>query len=396
MAGKQEGSTLVRVARLSLAGNTIELHFDNRQKITRFDVNSSDVLKYLRRPLLGIPSGGLVPNIIEEIDGESTARSMTRIAPPGTFLQLPSARAALVKVMQPLFHGNTSTNTIRRVIEWVGIGEKSALLTTLKETRSPGIYWQNRVSQLKPNSFRLRLINDLNIASWTPFLFDWVASYVKGVAGTVRYIAPVRAPTERYYRPQNLSVHEVDYQGKNLAILLRTLTDTERRRLSEWTDKYLGISLSARSAGGHLSLTLRESLSGPDYNLTDVGFGFSQIAPIVTQLWLLTKSGSQRRKDIPIVFSMEQPELHLHPHLQATVADLLIGAISTARANGLDLRLIIETHSEAIINRLGHRIATEELSRKDVSVVLFHRKQPQLSEITVGSYDVSRQRKWDR
>lgn len=56
---------------------------------------------------------------------------------------------------------------------------------------------------------------------------------------------------------------------------------------------------------------------------------------------------------------IEQPELHLHPAMQAIVADALVDFMNfKAQLDEYELRdvLIVETHSQTIINRIGRRI----------------------------------------
>ena len=78
--------------------------------------------------------------------------------------------------------------------------------------------------------------------------------------------------------------------------------------------------------------------------IADVGFGISQLLPILV-LGLRSDSSS--------LLLLEQPEIHLHPRLQANLADFLLTLSSRGR------RLIVETHSEHFINRLRRRIAED-------------------------------------
>ncbi|MBK7918404.1 MAG: AAA family ATPase [Chloroflexi bacterium] len=90
----------------------------------------------------------------------------------------------------------------------------------------------------------------------------------------------------------------------------------------------------------------------------------------------------------PITSAIEQPELHLHPRLQAKVADAFVSTIQTAKDLNLDLRLIIETHSETIVNRFGHSIAQGDLSHKDISVVLFEKSDSmKQTKVRTSYYD---------
>ena len=123
------------------------------------------------------------------------------------------------------------------------------------------------------------------------------------------------------------------------------------------------IEVKAHSSHGQIALHLSEEGGQQEYNLADMGFGFSQILPIVAQLWILVRKGSARRQpDLPKILTIEQPELHLHPNHQSKVADMFVAAIELAQKANIDLRLVVETHSETIINRMtfprlsGHRV----------------------------------------
>jgi predicted ATPase len=71
---------------------------------------------------------------------------------------------------------------------------------------------------------------------------------------------------------------------------------------------------------------------------------------------------------------MEQPEIHLHPQVQAELADVFISAIQ-ARENGKprDVQLIIESHSEHFLNRLQRRVAENKVGHADVAIYFCRR-----------------------
>ena len=81
--------------------------------------------------------------------------------------------------------------------------------------------------------------------------------------------------------------------------------------------------------------------------ITDVGFGVSQILPVIT-LCYYAPEGS--------ILLLEQPEIHLHPSVQAGLADVFIDAIKTR-----NIQIILESHSEHLLRRLQRRIAEEQL-----------------------------------
>jgi predicted ATPase len=93
--------------------------------------------------------------------------------------------------------------------------------------------------------------------------------------------------------------------------------------------------------------------------LSDVGFGVSQILPLIVQ------SLSSTNRTITI----EQPEVHIHPGLQADLGNLLAEAIKEPRKN----QFIIETHSEHLILRLQRLVRVGRLNPNDISVIYARR-----------------------
>jgi predicted ATPase len=77
----------------------------------------------------------------------------------------------------------------------------------------------------------------------------------------------------------------------------------------------------------------------------------------------------QKRAPAPLV-AIEQPELHLHPAAQAKLARMLVEAVS-----GSGSKIIVETHSESLINGLGKLIHEGHLKAEDVQIVLFDKDE---------------------
>jgi predicted ATPase len=102
----------------------------------------------------------------------------------------------------------------------------------------------------------------------------------------------------------------------------------------------------------------------PEVKLTDVGFGVSQVLPVIVECLYVP------RRSIVI---FEQPEIHLHPRVQAELADLFVDAIS-ARENSAprECQFIVESHSEHFLRRLQRRIAENELLYDDAAFYFVH------------------------
>ena len=81
----------------------------------------------------------------------------------------------------------------------------------------------------------------------------------------------------------------------------------------------------------------------PDVRLTDVGFGVSQVLPVLI-LCSYAPEGS--------ILILEHPEAHLHPKVQSELADVLIDVVKNR-----NVQIILESHSEHLLLRLMRRIA---------------------------------------
>lgn len=93
---------------------------------------------------------------------------------------------------------------------------------------------------------------------------------------------------------------------------------------------------------------------GPEVLLTDVGFGISQVLPVITLLQYVPEKST---------VILEQPEIHLHPLAQAELADAIINA---AKHRGI--QVFIESHSEHFLLRLQRRIADETIIYSDIKL----------------------------
>ena len=94
-------------------------------------------------------------------------------------------------------------------------------------------------------------------------------------------------------------------------------------------------------------------------DLPDVGFGISQVLPVLVQCFYAPHNS---------IIIMEQPEIHLHPSAQGALADVIIDVINS-RENGMDrnIQLLIESHSEHFLRRLQRRIAEDSIPQANIS-----------------------------
>jgi hypothetical protein len=109
--------------------------------------------------------------------------------------------------------------------------------------------------------------------------------------------------------------------------------------------------------GGRFDLKVKIKKSSNWASLADVGFGVSQLLPIIV---------ADLQLDDNSTLIMAQPETHLHPSIQAELGTYLVKQV-----NQLEKQYIIETHSEYLINRLRLSIVKGEIEPEDVVVYYF-------------------------
>lgn len=176
----------------------------------------------------------------------------------------------------------------------------------------------------------------------------------------MQYIAPVRALPERFYLKKGNMSKDITGQGEQIPELLINAPNLIKD-LNE-IFKMLNVEYVLRNASKTknlksnqvFQLKLLDKKTNTIVNLKDLGQGIAQLLPIITRSLL---SSSE-------VVLIEQPEIHIHPRLQAELGEVL-NFLRKKKRN----RFIIETHSEALILRLQKLIRNKELKPEDIAVI---------------------------
>lgn len=206
-------------------------------------------------------------------------------------------------------------------------------------------------------------------------IFSIIGGRLNSFFNQISYLGPARSTSERFYRRQELEVSEIATNGSNFPIFLASLSKTDLASFSNWVKDIFGYGVDVKRLGGHISIHLDSGKSS--INITDTGYGVSQILPVMGLIWWVKSGKTSRRRvysdENQRTIAIEQPELHLHPAHQAKLADVFSATIagSGEKSNGVDVRFIIETHSEALINRIGELIEDGVLDRSKVQIVVF-------------------------
>ena len=178
-------------------------------------------------------------------------------------------------------------------------------------------------------------------------------------------MGPFRRPPERWYIFSGSSPLDVGYHGELLPDLLFRRPEVVKEA-NKWLDKLeIGYHLKVQSASERSSdlfevrLVDRRRKKEVDVALSDVGFGVSQILPFIVQ----SLAGHQQ------VITIEQPEVHIHPRLQADLGDLLAHCVGEPHKH----KYVIETHSEHLVLRMQKLIRSKDLKPEDVSILFVSR-----------------------
>lgn len=192
------------------------------------------------------------------------------------------------------------------------------------------------------------------------------------------YIAPIRAEAFRSYRNQGLQINDIDAYGRNLNEFISSLRGKKKNDYDQYCKSILKCSFYVSGEAAQKSIFITNE--NGSFNLTDVGFGYSQVLPIITKLWQCIYSMNNSKRimyrytPVKNLITIEQPELHLHPAMQASVADAIIEAIKKAKGQDDErLRFIVETHSQALLNRIGRRIREGKIRADDVNIIMFNK-----------------------
>lgn len=187
------------------------------------------------------------------------------------------------------------------------------------------------------------------------------------------YIGPIRPyPSRHYFLSSHLD--KMDALGANAFQLLIDWYKSDPKKFKKTTSALKALQLADDLNPDPIKddlLELNVKPFGQKYsvNLSDVGFGLSQILPVIVANVAAEKGGT---------LLVNQPEVHLHPSSQAKLGDYF-------NDESKNRNFIIETHSEYLINRLRLLVAKGELPQENVSIIYIDNGEtgPVVSNISI-------------
>ena len=186
--------------------------------------------------------------------------------------------------------------------------------------------------------------SDRSIREVVAHLCDSLSPFLRNLV----YLGPLRRQPEHYYEYSGDISEYVGQRGENLPsvllkkpYVLKKIADDLKRLDVSYRLKLSRLRHQDGSLSNIFSLHLTDKNTHITASIRDVGFGISQVLPIVVQCRLSAKK----------TLLIEQPEIHLHPAQQAKLGDLFIRSALEQKNT-----LLLETHSENLLLRILRRI----------------------------------------
>jgi predicted ATPase len=158
--------------------------------------------------------------------------------------------------------------------------------------------------------------------------------------------------------PKSLAVSKVFFENSRIS----RGKGRPRMSVEEYVGWWLGqlkmidvFSVEAITKESNLyQVWVRKSPTSSKVLITDVGFGLSQLLPVIVLCYYVPEGST---------ILLEQPELHLHPSVQSGLADVFIDV-----ARNRKVQIILESHSEHLLRRFQRRTAEKKISNDDTSL----------------------------
>lgn len=370
---------------LDVAGNKFNVEVSEGSRQVRIRVNGREVLERVNI-YSEIASRGLIP--VLRVDTNNKEYRTFRAKRVGQSITSRIHRR-VVETIQRFVHGRTGDQSRREIAFQLPLVPLERFRERILEIKGAPESWYEYGKTGRWGKEDIGLLHDYAAASHLEVLLHYCNDYLASFYANTAYVKPIRATGERYYRQQDLAVGDIDSEGANLAFFVDALPSQRQQQLNNWLSESLNIRISTRRDEGHLRLLIAEGDEGRYENISDVGFGYSQVLPFAIQLWHLKNQVRPRSLGFAwgapsFTLLIEQPELHLHPALQAKIANIIASVISDS--NGPKVNVVIETHSREIVNRFGLLVAQRELRRSNVSLALFDSSVDEGTPIRIAKF----------
>lgn len=262
--------------------------------------------------------------------------------------------------------------------------EKGAFSIFVDEEQQPRVKGRN-YSPERSISFSADAIAELDKDGQ---LVEDISLSVRRELESIAYLGPLRRKPERDYPWNRGKPGDLGSDGKGAidALLASSLLKGSEQNfvvneVSNWLSRMkIADKLEVRQQGRSNRYELIVHRDGVACNLRDVGIGISQVLPVLVVAFF-APSGS--------TIILEEPEIHLHPLAQATLAELFVETSKTR-----NVQFIVETHSEHLFRRMQTLIAKNKSVLKETSMYFVERVGPDAKLRTLEVDEYGRVKNW--
>lgn len=367
-----------RISSITLEESSNQVKFraviGENQTVTSLMIDDVEMSPIFLEDEIVISEGSILPTA--SFRPKNIERRRLELLRRGSYFR--SVQTALTKILKPRLDKRTTDDTLRRLeTQLLNIGKVTPESIKSEFGNNKNRSWTKLINDICGRDSQDQFASIRRLALVVSFvtILNSASSELRNIISSSLYIGPARARSERYYRYQDLSVSEIDPDGKNFAMFLNSLSPKQIQNFSEWVKSIFDYGVTVSKESGHISINITSDAG--EVNVVDTGYGVSQVLPVLGQIWYAANRPRQAlRKDTysPTIISIEQPELHLHPAHQALLADTLMRSYQQSDSRGDDafqMHFIVETHSEALVNRLGELIGTKQLLPEHVQILVF-------------------------
>lgn len=178
---------------------------------------------------------------------------------------------------------------------------------------------------------------------------------LEGVHDSIGLLDGLRAEGKPTYTLQGFIPENIGFRGENAPQVLAAIRDHEL--LNTWAWEHLGVRYGVERDGKWQLFSITVADGSTKVLLPESGTGVIQVLPVAVALLVLPQ--------LPSLYCIEHPELHLHPHAHRAVAELLI--LGRQRHPGTSF--LVETHSDTLLLRLRRAIVEGRLQAADLRIL---------------------------